>query len=107
VTPNREESVRKVEDEIRRAKAEALGRVGERLDAVLAELAERDRRLDATLGPGQPPDPRRLREIDARNRLRSEALRLAQHLVIQREALGLVRHGTVQEQYPVPPRRQE
>jgi hypothetical protein len=99
--------VRAVEAEIRRAKAEALGRVGERLDAVLAELAERDRRLDATPAPGQPADPRRLREIEARNRLRSEALRLAQHLVIQREALGLVRHATVHERYPVPPQRQE
>jgi hypothetical protein len=72
---------------------------------VLAELAKRDRRLDATLRPDQPPDPRRRRELDARDRLRSEAVRLAQHLMIQREALGLVRHGTVQEQYPVPPRR--
>jgi hypothetical protein len=82
--------------------------VGERLDAALAELVERDRRLDgmlAALGPGQHPDPRLAREIDARNRLRSEAARLVQQLVIQREALGLVRHATVDEQYPVPPRR--
>jgi hypothetical protein len=105
---NPEESVRRTEAEIRRAKAETLGRVGERLDAALAELAERDRRLDgllAALGPGQRPDPRLAQEIDARNRLRSEAMGLVQQLVIQREALGLVRHATVHERYPVPPRR--
>jgi hypothetical protein len=82
--------------------------VGERLDAALAELAERDRRLDDLLAaarPGQGEDPRLAREIDARNRLRSEAVRLVQQLVIQREAIGLVRHATVHERYPVPPRR--
>jgi hypothetical protein len=100
--------VRRIEAEIRRAKAEALGRVGERLDAALAELAERDRRLDgllAALGPGQRPDLRLALEIDARNRLRSKAMGLVQHLVIQREALGLVRHVAVHERYPVPPIR--
>jgi hypothetical protein len=105
---NPEESVRRTEAEIRRAKAEALGRAGERLDAALAELAERDRRLDELLAaarPGQGEDPRVVREVDARNRLRSEAMRLVQQLVIQREALGLVRHATVHERYPVPPRR--
>lgn len=105
---NHEESVRRTEAEIRRAKAETLGRVGERLDAALAELAERDRQLDhlvAALGPGQRPDPRLAQEIDARNRLRSAAMALVQQLVIQREALGLVRHATVHERYPVPPRR--
>jgi hypothetical protein len=105
---NPAESVRRVEVEIRRAKAEALGRVGERLDAALAELVEQDRRLDAmlaALGPGRHADPGVARAIDARNRLRGEAVRLVQQLVIQREALGLVRHATVHEQYPVPPRR--
>jgi hypothetical protein len=105
---NPEESVRRIEAEIRHAKAEALGRVGERLEAALAELAELDRRLDgkvAALGAGQRPDRRLLGEIEARDRLRGEAVRLVQQLVIQREALGLVRHATVHEQYPVPPRR--
>jgi hypothetical protein len=83
--------------------------VGERLDAALAELTERDRRLDDLLAaarPGQGEDIRLAREIEARNRLRSEATRLVQQLVIQREALGLVRHAAVHERYPVPPRRE-
>jgi hypothetical protein len=106
---NREESVRRIEAEIRHAKAEALGRVGERLDAALAELAERDRRLDGMLaarGAGLIQDPGLVQEMEARNRLRSEAMGLVQQLVIQREALGLVRHAAVDERYQVPPRRQ-
>lgn len=105
---SRAESLRKIEEEIRRAKAEALGRAGERLEAVLAELAERDRRLDRWLleaGPEGRHDPRHARETEARNRLRDEAAQLHQHLIIQREALGLVCHGLVEEWYPVPPRR--
>ena len=58
----RSESLRRVESEIRQAKAEALGRTGERVEAVLGELAEWDRRLDRLLadsraapGPGAPP----------------------------------------------------
>jgi len=102
------EGLRKIEQEIRRAKAETLGRAGERLEVALAELAEQDRRLDRLLAAGEPDgarDERLARETEARNRLRDEAARLSQQLIIQREALGLVRHGLVGEQYPVPPRR--
>jgi hypothetical protein len=101
------ESLRRVEAEIRRAKAEALGRLGERLDAVLHDLAERDRRLDRLLeaggaGAGHPQVPRVLEE---RNQLREQARQLVHHLIIQREAIGLVGHGAVLERYAVPPRR--
>ncbi len=105
---SRGESLRKIEEEIRQAKAEALGRVGERLESALAELAELDRRLDrlaAEAGPGAARDARLTRDTAARNRLRDEAVRLSQQLKIQREAIGLVRHGLVEERYPVPPRR--
>ncbi len=104
---NRGEGLRKIEEEIRQAKAEALGRVGERLEAALARLAELDGQLDL-LAEGSPHpgrDPRFIRETEARNRLRDEAVRLRQHLVIQREAIGLFRHGLVHERYPVPSRR--
>lgn len=105
---NRGESLRKIEEEIRQAKAEALGRAGERLECALAELAELDRRLDrlvAAAGPDPGRDGRLLRETEARNRLRDQAVRLSQQLKIQREAIGLVRHTLVEAQYPVPPRR--
>jgi hypothetical protein len=106
---NPEESVRRTEQEIRQAKAEALGRTGERLEAILAELAARDRQLDAWAGdaePGRGPGGGRLtRETEARNRLRDEAARLHLELIIQREAIGLVSHGSVEEHYPIPARR--
>ena len=104
----RGESLRRVEAEIRQAKAEALGRAGERLDVVLRELAERDRCLDrilAAAGATAPGDLRLARELETRNRLRDEARRLLHHLIIQREAIGLVRHGLVFERYPIPSRR--
>jgi hypothetical protein len=104
----RAESVQKIEQEIRRAKAEALGRAGERLEAALADLAGLDRRLDGWLvaaGPEVRREPGFVREMEARNRLRDEAAGLRQQLIIQREALGLVRHGLVEQWYPVPPRR--
>ena len=101
-------SVRRTEQEIR-AKAEALGRTGERLEAVLAELAGLDRQLDAwraDAGPGTGLGGRLARRIEARNRPRDEAARLHQQLIIQREAIGLVRHGLVEEHYPVADRWQ-
>ena len=104
----REGSHAKVEQEIRQAKAEALGRAGERLEAALAQLARLDReldRLDAEASPDAALRSRLARETEARNRLRAEAVRLSRELVIQREAIGLVRHGPVAERYPVPPVR--
>jgi hypothetical protein len=102
----RGDGLARVEREIRQAKAETLGRVGERLDAVLAELAAQDRALDRWLAArGAPDDPQPARALEARNRLRDQAQRLVQQLIIQREALGLVRHALVGERYPVPPRR--
>ncbi|MBI2466938.1 MAG: hypothetical protein HYV62_03825 [Candidatus Rokubacteria bacterium] len=43
--------------------------------------------------------------LEARHRLRGEALELVRTLLIQREALGVRNHAIVAEQYPVPPRR--
>jgi hypothetical protein len=104
------ESLQRTEQEIRQAKAEALGRAGERLEAALARLAAMDRDLDQLAGAGGAgPVPGReeqvSRETTARDRLREEALRLRHALVIQREAVGLRRHTSVEERYPIPPRR--
>jgi hypothetical protein len=104
----RGEGLRRVEQEIRQAKAEALGRVGERLEAVLAELAALDRHLDRRLAtpPAAPADRADLvAEVEARNRVRDEARRLVHQLIVQREAVGFRRHALVAERYPVPPRR--
>jgi hypothetical protein len=100
MTP-RAEALERVEQEIRQAKAEALGRLGERLDQVLARLGEIDRRLDAMPGAGLEDH----QALAVRNRWRDEAARLAHYLVIQREAVGLRCHRAVAERYPVPPIR--
>jgi hypothetical protein len=93
--------------EIRQAQAEALGRTGERLQALLDELAAHDRRLDELANTGRgPADASLLRAAtEAWNRLRDDAARVRHHLVIQREALGLVRQAPVEQCYPVPERR--
>jgi hypothetical protein len=106
---SRAEALQRVTAEIRRAQAEALGRVGERLDVLLGRLAELDRRLDALQAGARPGTDRYRRlvaETAARNRVRNEAREAAHHLIIQREALGFVRHVLVEQQYPVPPRRE-
>jgi hypothetical protein len=101
------EGLRRVEAEIRQAKAEALGRVGERLDAALARLAALDAALDRSLAGAARPatEPELARDLTARNAVREEACRLVQQLIIQREAIGFRRHAMVAERYPVPLRR--
>ncbi len=109
----RAERLATTDREIRQAQAEALGRTGERLQAILERLGRLDRRLDALLdgeaeGGVVPTHGEALRtEIEARNRVRDEAVRVRHHLIIQREALGLARHPPVEQCYPVPGRRRE
>jgi len=105
---SRHEAQQRIEQEIRQAKAEALGRAGERLDAVLARLAAADRDLERLTAEATRDPVLRgqiVRDTVARDRLRDEAVRLRHALVIQREAIGLRRHGSVEERYPIPPRR--
>jgi hypothetical protein len=97
----REEAHARVERELRQAKAEALGRLGERLDGVLARVAALDLELRVGTDPGCSARPAR---VAARARLRDEAAALVHALIIQREALGLVHHRAVADQYPLPPR---
>jgi hypothetical protein len=97
----------RLEAELCRARAEALGRAGERLEEALARLAELDRQIHALRAGPRPESAaeaaRRLAAcLAARDRARQEAERLRQFLVIQREALGLVRHGMVDEVYRLP-----
>jgi hypothetical protein len=105
-TRRRSERLATVDREIRQAQAEALGRTGERLQGILERLARLDRRLDAIPEDEWTGDPPSLRgEIEARNRLRDEALHVRHQLIIQREALGIPRHTPVEQCYPVPDRR--
>lgn len=102
---SRAEAFRRVQQELRQAQAEALGRTGERLGAILEEIAGLDRRLDDLLGRPSMAAGRPAGLLEARHRLRGEALELVRTLLIQREALGVRTHAIVAEQYPVPPRR--
>ena len=103
----RADRLAQVERELQQARAEALGRTGERLQGILDRLATLDRRLDALLAETGPTITFDLldSELDARNRLRDEAMEVRQHLVIQREAIGLRRQAPVEQCYPVPERR--
>jgi len=103
----RTDRLAKVERELQQARAEALGRTGERLQGILDRLNALDRRIDALLAAsGASVGSDSLgSELDARNRLRDEAMRVRQQLMIQREAVGLARQTSVEECYPVPDRR--
>ncbi|MBM3219858.1 MAG: hypothetical protein FJZ38_14480 [Candidatus Rokubacteria bacterium] len=94
----RSEGLRRVEKEIASEKAAALGRAGERLEAALAETRDLGARL---LGTHDAAERERLAEAYASARRRALQARMA--LLIQREALGLRRHATVDQQFPEPP----
>ncbi len=98
----------RLERDIRQAQAEALGRVGEALDRVLARLREADRRLDSLLHVGAGTRGGRERtavELAARDRLWQEGARIRQNLVTRRGRFGIARHGAVAQFYPLPARR--
>ncbi len=95
----RSEGIERIEREIAREKAAALGRAGERLERAMAET---DAIAAAVRGASDPETEARLRRAYADARRRALEARLA--LLIQREALGLRRHAVVDQQFPEPPR---
>jgi hypothetical protein len=98
VSAQRGEGLRRIEKEIAGEKAAALGRAGERLEAMLSDV----RAAAANLLAARDDHERgRLTEAYASARRRALEARLA--LLIQREALGLRRHATVDQQFPEPP----
>jgi hypothetical protein len=96
--PPRGEGLRRVEKEIAGEKAAALGRAGERLEQALTETRDIAARLLRAAGA---PERERLTHAYVAARQRTLQARLA--LLIQREALGLRRHATVDQQFPEPP----
>ena len=98
------------ETEIRRERAEALGRTGQRLERALAELEAIRQELQGLLAADAPErlggdEPDKV-EIEANSaaysRLWDHAKQLRYYLIIQREAAGLPRHDDVDRQYPLP-----
>ncbi len=99
-----------VESEIRKEKAETLGRAGERLEQALLEI-EGIRREILSLAekcPGPTNEdrdqlgPKMAERLAEQARLCEEAKWLRHTLIIQREAVGLWRHEDVDRQYPIP-----
>jgi len=99
-----------VESEIRKEKAEALGRAGERLEQILLEieafrqeiLCQAEKRLEPSLGDRDRLARDMKERLAEHARLCEEANRLRHSLIIQREAVGLWRHEDVDRQYPMP-----
>jgi hypothetical protein len=94
------ETHRRIEDEIRREKAGALGRAGERLDEALREVERIGREIEVAR---RAPERACLLEAYAAARARARSARYA--LVIQREAIGLRNHRIVDQLFPEPPPR--
>ena len=94
------ETQRRIDEEIRREKAAALGRAGERLEDALRETEEIGARLDAA---GDATERARL--LDTYDVARRRALAARHALVIQREAIGLRNHRDVDRLFPEPVRR--
>jgi hypothetical protein len=94
----RGEGHRRIEKEIAGEKAAALGRAGERLEIALREAREAEARLLAARD-----DAERDRRSEEYAMVRRRALDARLALLIQREALGLRRHATVDQQFPEPP----
>ena len=98
MTTTRGEGHRRIEKEIAGEKAAALGRAGERLEQALSEARDAAVRLLAARDAAE-----RERRSEDYTIVRRRALDARMALLIQREALGLRRHTTVDQQFPEPP----
>lgn len=102
------EALRKVQAEIEKEKAEALGRVGGRLEAaILALRLLRDEVESLQSGRATPADSLAPGEAVARRRaeyaaLREQARQYRHFLIVQREAIGFRKHSDVDRLFPVP-----
>ncbi|HYV47224.1 MAG TPA: hypothetical protein VFA20_20335 [Myxococcaceae bacterium] len=85
-----------IEVELRKEKASALRRVAGRLETSIADLQA----LEAKMPP--PGSPDRARFVERHRALRAEAEQHRWYFIIQREAMGLLHHGVVDEMYPIP-----
>jgi hypothetical protein len=88
-----------VEHEIAGEKAFSLGRVGARLDELLAEL-----RALGEAAARAATATERAACVAAFNAHRERALDAYWALQIQREAMGVKHHEMLAEKYPIPPR---
>lgn len=102
----------KTQEEIFKERAEALGRAGERLFAVLKELKEIEENIHSKLesvqsnNDGVEAAVREINgEIDRYNGTREYAKLRYYYLIVIREAVGFRRHKHVEEIYRIPPQK--
>lgn len=97
----------KLQQEIMGEMAAALGRAEDHVNEALLRLDVLDREI-AHL-ESEPESPERSRRLDSEvarfNELRERAQRRLWELMVHREAIGLRRHETLSQFYPIPPKR--
>jgi hypothetical protein len=91
--------------DIMKEKAEALGRVGGRLDESLRGMKILEKRIQMLEREGQRGRVAVNTLIGEFNQVRQRALRYLHYLIIQREAMGFRRHTHVTAMYQIPPRK--
>ncbi len=110
------DSSEKTDLEILQERAEVLGRAGEKLSAALRSLNLIEEIIEDRLQSyleckerGDPQPKGALREINLEIRRYNEAREYAKlrlyYLIVTREAMGFRRNKTVEEQYPIPPKK--
>lgn len=99
----------RLQAEIQREKAEALGRAGERLELVLRKLDELRHTIDTLRGKLDEASRERdsilptIRGLtQEHNVLREKAMTYRRYLIIQREAVGFYNHRDVDRLFRVP-----
>ena len=93
----RAELLGRTEAEIREEMASALGRIGRRLETLIAELHQLHKYL--TLYPEKDKEI----QIKKYQNTRREARLYYWYLIIQRESIGLRNHDLLPGLYPIPP----
>ena len=94
----------RAELDIMKEKAEALGRVGGRLDESLRKITILEQRITMLEreGKGARELNGLIREF---NEVRQRAREYLHYLIIQREAIGFRRHANVRGMYQLPPKK--
>ena|SRR5436190_10608248 len=92
----RAEALAKVEQEFQQERAAALGRIARTLESLLGRLEMLRARADTVSGAAREA------AIAEHAEVRAQATTYRWYLEVQRESVGLRRHETLDEIYPVP-----
>jgi hypothetical protein len=93
---DREEAFGRVERELQQERAAALGRIGRTLETLLSNLDE----LQVHMTSVSPAEREEL--IAKHAELRTRAAKYRWYLEVQREAVGIRSHRSLDEIYPIP-----